>query len=256
MPKRTIELLEKLRGLGLSDDEFQILHHQSWATIESMIRYCRKTGSFRAGDNNHKVRERLEYILSALERQEHPAATTARLATLAQEAVRRIPFQGAGEMPDDEVLDDEAELVLRQRTDIGPTEVERLSKARRGQDVFRDNVRQIEKGCRVTRVDDSSFLIASHIKPWRDSNDAEKLDGYNGLLLAPHVDHLFDKGYISFEDDGRMLVAATLDPKILRAWGMQPQANVGRFADQQKVYLAHHRSEVFKDRDGDLRSED
>ncbi len=155
-----------------------------------------------------------------------------------------------------EVLADKAERELRQRTDIGPTEIERLSKARRGQDVFRDNVRQIEKGCRVTGVADPSLLIASHIKPWRVASDAEKLDGYNGLLLAPHVDHLFDKGYISFEDGGEMLVTATLDPQILRAWGMQMPANVGRFHDRHKGYLAYHRSQVFKDSAGLVSAED
>jgi hypothetical protein len=360
VPKRTIELLEKLRGLGFSDDAFRILHHQSWATIDSMIRYCRKTETFRADDNNARVRERLQHVLSAVERQNLFAPIApGTFAALTQEAVRQIPTDGSlrasGEIawisgPDyealfrelgfqdvsdrhklqhralgctlyfnrsrtglvyftgyvrdaarfpgelwhqiapqpekdrdpslitivpipgqerqaferllslgsaeNEVLDDEAEKRLHQRTDIGPTEIERLSKARRGQNVFRENVREIEKQCRITGVDDPLMLIASHIKPWRVCSDVEKLDGYNGLLLAPHVDHLFDNGYISLEDDGEILVTATLDPQILRAWGMHVPVNVGRFHDRHKGYLAYHRLHVFQDRTRDVWPED
>lgn len=145
-----------------------------------------------------------------------------------------------------EVLDDEAESALRQRSDIGPTEVERLTKARRGQGTFRDNVIRIEGRCRVTGVADPALLVASHIKPWRDSTDAEKLDGHNGLLLAPHVDHLFDAGYISFSDEGDLLIAAVVDPAVLTAWGLRASANVGPFTPRQQAYLAHHRAMVFR----------
>ena len=69
------------------------------------------------------------------------------------------------------------------------------------------NVESIESECRVTQTADKRFLIAGHIKPWRDSNNAEKIDGNNGLLFAPHVDRLFDKGWISFSDQGEILCA-------------------------------------------------
>jgi putative restriction endonuclease len=98
-------------------------------------------------------------------------------------------------------------------------------------------------------VTDPSLLIASHIKPWRDSSDTEKLDGYTGLLLAPHVDRLFDRGFISFEDGGEILVARLLDSQVLRAWGLQVPLNVGEFHVRQRDYLAYHRLVVFLDRD-------
>jgi hypothetical protein len=78
--------------------------------------------------------------------------------------------------------------------DVSPTFREQLVKARRGQGVFRSSVLLAETACRVTGVSDPRHLRASHIKPWRDSNNAERLSGANGLLLSPHIDHLFDQG--------------------------------------------------------------
>ena len=69
----------------------------------------------------------------------------------------------------------------------GPTFREQLVRARRGQGVFRANVLLREDACRVTRVDEPRHLKASHIKPWRDATDAERLDGANGLLLSLHT---------------------------------------------------------------------
>lgn len=91
------------------------------------------------------------------------------------------------------------------------------------------------------------MLIASHIKPWRDSSDEEKLDGNNGLLLAPHADFLFDRGYISFMDDGELLVASTLAPEVLGAWGIRVPLNAGAFTGEQCRYLDYHRKKVFHD---------
>ena len=82
---------------------------------------------------------------------------------------------------------------IKMRTDIGATQITQIINSRRGQGVFKANVRLIENTCRVTKISNPKHLIASHIKPWSKSDDAEKLSGFNGLLLAPHIDHLFDK---------------------------------------------------------------
>ena len=121
-----------------------------------------------------------------------------------------------------------------------------ISKARLGQGVYSSNLEQIEKGCRVTGVTERRHLRASHIKPWVRSSIAEKLDGYNKLLLAPHVDHLFDRGYISFADDGAMLISPKLDRVVLERWGIDPERNFGAFTPEQRVYLASHRAERFR----------
>lgn len=146
-----------------------------------------------------------------------------------------------------ESLDDEHEEHIRNRTDLnGPLERERIIKSRRGQGVFRQNVRAIEKNCRVTGVRQARHLRASHIKPWRLSSDVEKLDGNNGLLLSPHVDQLFDGGWISFSDSGDLLRSIRLDTQVLQRWRIPEFLNVGTFNEKQKRYLAFHRSEIFK----------
>jgi putative restriction endonuclease len=119
------------------------------------------------------------------------------------------------------------------------TEKEQLIKARIGQGIFKSNVRKIEKCCRLTGVSDVKFLIASHIKPWSKSTNPEKLDGYNGLLLSPHVDKLFDKGYISFTANGKLLIKAEAKA-VIKGWNLKTD-NVGPFHPQQEIYLAYHR---------------
>jgi len=140
-----------------------------------------------------------------------------------------------------ELEDEAAEKAIQQRTDIGPTEKMRLVKARRGQGIYRQNLEQIEKGCRVTGITDGRYLRASHIKPWCKSDDFEKLDGNNGLLLSPNVDHLFDGGYISFADDGALLVSKDLPEDVLRAMGLKRGIHVGVFKAEQCGYLRWHR---------------
>ena len=78
------------------------------------------------------------------------------------------------------------------------------------------------------------------VKPWKDSTDYEKLDGDNGLLLAPHVDHLFDRGFVSFTRQGKVLVSAKLDSSILTSWQVDPSKNVGDFSSEQDQYLDYH----------------
>lgn len=142
--------------------------------------------------------------------------------------------------------DDGHEAAIIGRTDIGETTKRQLVRARRGQGTFRSNVRLNEKGCRVTGVADLEHLVASHIKPWRDSSDEEKLNGCNGLLLAPHIDHLFDKGMISFRDNGDLMLSPRLSASLLKAWGIPEKINVGPFNVEQAKFLWHHRIEVLK----------
>lgn len=145
-----------------------------------------------------------------------------------------------------ESVDDDAEEIVRGRLDIGATTKEQLVKSRRGQGVFKANVRLNERGCRVTGITDPNHLRASHIKPWSASSDEEKLNGCNGLLLSPHLDHLFDKGYISFSDNGDVLVSSKLDADVLDRWGIDLKVNVGPFNSEQSAFLAYHRENILK----------
>ena len=128
----------------------------------------------------------------------------------------------------------------------GPTFREQLVRARRGQGVFRANVLLREDACRVTRVSEPRHLKASHIKPWRDASDAERLDGANGLLLSPHIDHLFDEGYITFSADQALVIVSEVRHKLLDAWGIDAGVRVGEFTREQNSYLDYHRVNVFK----------
>lgn len=119
-----------------------------------------------------------------------------------------------------------------------------LRQARIGQGRFRTAVLAREPHCRVTGTMRAGYLVASHIKPWAVCTGNEHLDGANGLMLAPHVDHLFDTGLISFEDNGDLVLAPSLDPQVLQAWDIDAGANVGPFAPDQARYLAYHRQHV------------
>ena len=128
------------------------------------------------------------------------------------------------------------------------TEREALVQARRGQGVFRTNVQTIERACRVTKVEQREHLIASHVKPWRDSSNDERLNGENGLLLTPTIDHLFDKGFISFENRGNLIISPVADPTSLERMGIPIQGalNVGAFSEGQRRFLEYHRDNVLR----------
>jgi predicted restriction endonuclease len=141
---------------------------------------------------------------------------------------------------------DEDEQELRLDDSLKATEKVSLVLARRGQGTFRERVRFFEGSCRVTGVDVPSLLVASHIKPWKSSNNEERLSGHNGLFLSPHVDKLFDSGFISFENSGSMMISPMLDLEVLNKWAINSKVPVRRFGDEQAFFLETHRSEVFR----------
>ena len=150
------------------------------------------------------------------------------------------------EVPDLSKLEfDEEEQVVLADVTLSEVQKETLIMARRGQGRFRDRVSKIEKFCRVTGVDSSQLLIASHIKPWSKSEPAEKIDGNNGLFLSPHVDKLFNDGFITFTSQGKLEVADSFDSKVLEAWGIDPTRNFGSFNSDQAFFLEYHNKEKF-----------
>ena len=140
----------------------------------------------------------------------------------------------------------EIELEISARHLEGDLEKIQLTKSRRGQGIYKANVRLVENHCRITGVTNIKHLRASHIKPWSASNNDEKLDGYNGLLLSPHVDHLFDRGFITFDSSGEILVSKELNPIVLEKWFIANPQNVGAFHKSQNEYLEYHRNLIFQ----------
>ncbi|OBS09180.1 HNH endonuclease [Acidihalobacter prosperus] len=124
------------------------------------------------------------------------------------------------------------------------TEKASLLKTRIGQGNFRQKLIALWGGCAVTGYKDTSMLVASHIKPWRASSNAERLDRFNGLLLLPTLDKAFDSGLISFDAAGKVLISPLLqEPGTL---GVSPDMKVKLQAEHQE-YMHFHREQVFRD---------
>jgi hypothetical protein len=104
----------------------------------------------------------------------------------------------------------------------------------------------IEQRCRITGVTNPVHLIASHCKPWRDSNNQERLNGENGLLLTPSIDHLFDRGFIGFEGNGNVIISPVAHRPSLERMGIEVRdtLNVGPFTVAQRHFLEYHRDMV------------
>lgn len=126
------------------------------------------------------------------------------------------------------------------------TQIQRLINARKGQGTFRNSVLKLYPQCPVSGVDMPELLIASHIKPWCDcNNDNERLDQYNGLMLAPNIDALFDSGLITFESDGKIRISKRLSEENLFRLGISLDAVLEIHPDSEK-YFEWHRNKVFK----------
>lgn len=126
------------------------------------------------------------------------------------------------------------------------TDREAIITARRGQGLFKQRVMSIERFCRITHVDNPAHLRASHCKPWRDSTNDERLNGENGLLLTPSIDHLFDRGFISFQENGQLIVSPVAHTASLERMGVPTREfiNVGAFTSGQRRFLEYHRDAV------------
>jgi hypothetical protein len=94
-------------------------------------------------------------------------------------------------------------------------------------------------------VEIPAVLTASHIKPWRCATNAERLDPHNGLLVLPQYDRLFDRGLISFADDGAVLISAALPRHELPVLGVREDARLSAVAQAHRSFLSFHRQRVF-----------
>jgi predicted restriction endonuclease len=117
-----------------------------------------------------------------------------------------------------------------------------------GQDIFRQGLLDYWEGrCAITGLAVPELLRASHIKPWSAcETDAERLDVYNGLLLAPHLDAAFDHGFITVGDAGEVVLSATLDATARHVLGLASPTFVRETLDGHRAYLHWHRKRVFK----------
>lgn len=132
-----------------------------------------------------------------------------------------------------------------QNEDIPETERQALHQARIGQGAYRSRILQRwNNACAVTGCTVTEALRASHIKPWCESENSERLDPNNGLILLASIDALFDRGLISFEDDGSMLVSDAISSDDRALLGLPASLRLP-LKDQEKAYLALHRGKHF-----------
>jgi putative restriction endonuclease len=131
------------------------------------------------------------------------------------------------------------------------TEVERIIIQRVGQDIFRRGLLEYwDSRCAITGLAVPELLRASHVKPWADcGTDAERLDVFNGFLLAPNLDAVFDAGFITVGDAGEVLVSDLLAKEARGLLGLDQGMKVRGIADEHRGYILWHRSNVFR-RDG------
>lgn len=153
----------------------------------------------------------------------------------------------------DSIDDEDIELQIIEQAQyegaLSDSEISQLQKSRRKQGKFRENVLKLMQSCPITGISQKDLLIASHIKPWKSCETLqERLDGYNGLSLAPHIDRLFDKGLITFSAAGELMTSTALSNQVIDAWGLKDLVgkNVIDVTDQRAIYLAHHREKIFR----------
>lgn len=125
------------------------------------------------------------------------------------------------------------------------TEKEAIVQSRIGQGCFRRRLIEYWHGCSVSSCRLTDILIASHIKPWRDADNFERLDVYNGLLLLPNYDKLFDLGYVSFDVNGIAVYSKLLSYSDRKILGLKPDLHLVNIEEQHKKYLKYHNENCF-----------
>ena len=100
--------------------------------------------------------------------------------------------------------------------------------------------------CPLTGVSIPALLRASHAKPWKDCTDTERIDPHNGFLLEARMDALFDQGFISFDDDGKLMISVRLGRDEIQKLGLSGVQGLPWVTSAHLPYLRWHREHVFK----------
>ena len=142
-----------------------------------------------------------------------------------------------------EIEDKVAEI--KNDTKIPITEKQNLTLSRIGQGKFRNELINYWFGCSISKLDKVNLLVASHIKPWKDCDSKSRLSAENGIPLVATLDALFDKGLITFEDDGAMLVSKKISKSDCKLFDIPKNLSKAP-SEKMKNYLRYHRLKVFK----------
>ena len=129
--------------------------------------------------------------------------------------------------------------------DLIGDERETLIKSRIGHSKFKELLKLENHYCPICGLNNSSLLIASHIKPWSKSDSKEKVDIDNGILFCPNHDYLFDKGLISFDNEGQVLISSLLSQEDKIILGIKESIKIN-LSEKKKKYLEWHRKNIYK----------
>lgn len=137
--------------------------------------------------------------------------------------------------------------VIPEKIKLKEKDVERVAKARTGQGIYRKQLLlKWNNTSSISEYNNPNFLIASHIKPWKDCDNQECVDSDNGLLLTPNYDFLYDQGYISFDDDGSVIISDYLSKDDLNEFCFNEKIRIKSVSEEMKKYLEYHRNNVYK----------
>ena len=130
----------------------------------------------------------------------------------------------------------------------GSSASKEIRRSRDGQGKYREALLEQCRFCPFTMISDERLLIASHIKPWVASNDKEKVDPYNGYILSPMYDKLFDRGFITFTKDRHVILSEFISPYTWKQIGLKNNDFIKALPmDENRIkYLKFHHSSVFK----------
>lgn len=141
-----------------------------------------------------------------------------------------------------EELEEDISSILEDNT-IAETEKSTYINTRIGQGKYRRQLIAYWETCALTGFADTRFLVASHIKPWKVASNEERLDSYNGLLLLPNLDKVFDLGFITFEKNGKIIVSDYLEETNML--GVKADMQI-KLEDRHQEYIKYHRDVVFE----------
>jgi putative restriction endonuclease len=254
--------------LQKSASDFDILNQSQdwqWDTGQwsEYTRIPSKNGYYMPSDNHSQIwplirRFHFAYIEKAAEmftqlredsQQKHMPHVLAYLRQVFNHYVPEPAYGGTGESISNPLRDIQEYKATHHYQQVSETEREAIVQSRIGQGRFREDLsRYWKKRCAVTACQTLDILRASHIKPWKISSNEERLDVYNGLLLVPNLDAAFDKGFISFADDGAIMISDRLTADKQKKLGIHHDMRITKIEKQHCQYLNYHIEHVFKPR--------
>lgn len=169
------------------------------------------------------------------------------LENICKKGQYRFKYLPVHDKNNDEVIEETQKI----EKEVEPLNIDEESKkaivnVRVNQGKFRDLLlKRYNSKCCLCAVTNQKFLIASHIKPWAKSEPKEKADIDNGFLMCPNHDRLFDKGYITFNDDGTIIISSKLSKDDCMFLNVDSKMHIEQLTKGNKKYLEFHRKKVF-----------